>query len=110
MKNKFKNAFNGLGYALKDKSILLQCFLGLLAIIGGLIIKLDYYEWLSFIICIGLVISLEIVNTSIERVCNLFTDKYDEHVKIIKDMSSAFVLVAAIMSLIVCLLVIIRRI
>lgn len=107
---KFKDAFNGLKEALKEKSVLIQCVLGLMAIIGGLIIRLDIYEWLAFIICIGLVISLEIANSTIERLCDLYTNEENEKVKKVKDMSSAFVLVAAIVSLIVCIITVIRRI
>lgn len=107
---KFIDAFNGLKIALKEKSVIIQCILGLMAIIGGLIIKLDEYEWLAFMVCIGLVISLEIANSVIEKLCDLYSTKYDERIKIIKDMASAFVLVASIFALIVCIIVVIRRI
>ena len=107
---KFKDAFNGLKEALKEKSVLIQCILGVMAIIGGLIIRLDIYEWLAFIICIGLVISLEIANSTIEELCDLYTSERNDKVKRIKDMSSAFVLVAAIASLVVCIVVVLRRI
>lgn len=107
---KFKDAFNGLKIALKEKSVIIQCILGILAIIGGIIIKLDIYEWLAFIICIALVISLEIVNSVIEKLCDLYSKEYDERIKIIKDMASAFVLVACLFSLIICIIVVLRRI
>ena len=107
---KFSDAFNGLKDALKEKSVIIQCILGLMAIIGGIIIRLDIYEWLAFIICIGLVISLEIANSTIEKLCDLYTNEENEKVKIIKDMSSAFVLVAALAALIVCVITVIRRI
>lgn len=47
---KFAYAFTGLKEAVKEKSVLTQAILGTLAVIGGLIIKLDYYEWLAFLI------------------------------------------------------------
>lgn len=106
---KFKDAFNGLKLALKEKSVIIQVILGICAIIGGFIIRLDIYEWLAFMICIGLVISLEIANSVIEKLCDLYSKEYDERIKKIKDMSSAFVLVASIFALIVCILVTIRR-
>ena len=49
---KFAYAFTGLKEAVKEKSVLTQVILGTLAVIGGVIIKLDYYEWLAFLICI----------------------------------------------------------
>ena len=107
---KFRDAFGGLGLALKEKSVRIQCVLGVLAIIGGIIIRLDCYEWLAFVICIGLVISLEIVNSVIEKLCDLYSERYDERIRIIKDMSSGFVLSASICALIVCIITLLRRI
>lgn len=107
---KFFDAFNGLKMALKHKSVLIQVILGVLAIIGGIIIKLDVYEWLAFIICISLVILCEVFNTAIEKLCNYLTDKHDEKIKIIKDLASAAVLIPSIGALLVCVAVVLRRI
>ncbi|MBR0461626.1 MAG: diacylglycerol kinase family protein [Erysipelotrichaceae bacterium] len=107
---KFTDAFNGLKEVLKDRSVQTQCILGVMAVIGGIIIRLDEYEWLAFVICIGLVISLEIINSAFERLCDLYTDGYDEKVKSIKDIASACVLVAALAALAVCVIAVLRRI
>lgn len=107
---KFMDAFNGLKVALSHKAVVIQIVLGILAIIGGIIIKLDYYEWLAFIICISLVILCEIFNTSIENIGNYLNINKDDKIKTIKDLSSAAVLVSAIGALIVCVLTVIRRI
>ena len=48
---KFIPAFHGLKTVVKDKGIRIQLILGLMAIVGGLIIRLDAYEWLAFVIC-----------------------------------------------------------
>ena len=106
---KFGNAFLGLRVALKENSVIVQCVLAVLAIIGGISISLDHYEWLAFFICIGFVIALEILNSVIEKLCDLYTRAYNQQVKVIKDMSAAAVLIAAITSLIVCLLCLFRR-
>lgn len=106
---KFLDAFHGIKLSFNHKAIVVQFVLGVLAIIGGIIVKLDYYEWLAFIICIALVIALEIANTCIEYICNYVCDKQDEKIKTIKDMSAAFVLVMSIGALAVCVFVIIRR-
>lgn len=106
---KFSDAFNGLKLAFTHKAVLIQIILGVLAIIGGIIIKLDYYEWLAFIICIVLVIGSEIINTAIENICNYLNTEKDERIRIIKDLSSAAVLINSIGALIVCIFVVIRR-
>lgn len=108
--NKFKVAFNGIKVAFKHKAVIIQCVLGIFAIIGGLIINLDYYEWLVFIICIALVIGAEIFNTCIEKLCDLYSTEKDERIRLIKDLSSGAVLVFSIGALVVCIFTVLRRI
>ncbi|MBR4470753.1 MAG: diacylglycerol kinase [Erysipelotrichaceae bacterium] len=107
---KFRDAFNGLKIGMHHKAVIIQCVLGTMAVIGGLIIKLDHYEWLAFVICIMSVISMEIMNTSVEMIGNYLNMNEDPKIKAIKDLSSAAVLVSGIGSLIVCILCLIRRI
>ena len=107
---KFLDAFNGLKLALSHRAVLIQCTLGVCALIGGLIIRLDFYEWLAFVICIALVIMCEIFNTVVEKIGDYLNSEYDERIKAIKDLSSAAVLVSSIGSLIICILVVLRRV
>ena len=109
MKKKFADSFNGLKTALMHKAVLVQCFLGAMAVIGGLIISLDYYEWLAYIICIFMVISTEIMNTAVERIGDYLNMHEDERIKTIKDLSSGAVLAASIGALAVCIFSLIRR-
>ena len=55
--------------------------------------------------CIGLVISLECMNTAIEAVVDLVTEEFHPKAKIAKDAAAAAVLIAAILSVIIGLLV-----
>ena len=107
--NKFNHAYNGLKIAIKHRAVLIQFVLAILAIVGGIIIRLDYYEWLAFLICIGLVITSELLNTCIEMICNYLTIEYDERIKKIKDISSGAVLFSSIIALLVCIICTIRR-
>ena len=107
---KFKCAFEGIKDALKEKAVLTQVVLAIFAIVGGLIIKLDTYEWLAFIICIAGVIALEITNSVIEKLCDLYSTEYNEKIKVIKDMASGAVLVFCIGAFLVCVLCVLRRI
>ena len=107
---KFKDAFNGVKIAVKHKAVLIQFVLGLMAVIGGLIIRLDHYEWLAFIICIVMVIAAEIFNTAIEKIGDYLNINNDERIREIKDLSSGAVLICSVGALIICLLCLIRRI
>ena len=106
---KFKDAFNGLLLGFKHKGIIIQFVLMVLAIIGGSIIKLDYYEWLAFVICIFMVLSSEFLNTSIEKIGDYLNNEYDDKIKVIKDLAAAGVLLACFGALVVCLFVLCRR-
>ena len=48
---------------------------------------------------IGAVIALELVNTSIEHVCNSVTREYNAQIKLAKDLAAAAVLVMAVAAL-----------
>ena len=91
---KFRNAFDGLRTALNHQAVLVQILLA---------------EWLAFVICIGMVIASEIFNTAIEKIGDYLNNENDERIKVIKDLSSAAVLVSAVCAFVVCILCVIRR-
>ncbi len=106
---KFVPAFQGLKIAIRDKGIRIQFILGIMAVIGGFVIRLDVYEWLAFVICIAMVISSEIFNSAIERLCDRVNEAEDERIRAIKDLSCAGVFLACAGALIVCVICVIRR-
>ncbi|MBQ1483300.1 MAG: diacylglycerol kinase [Erysipelotrichaceae bacterium] len=106
---KFADSFHGLKIALKHRAVRVQCVLGIFALIGGLIVRLDHYEWLAFIICIFMVISAEIMNTAVERIGDYLNMEKDPKIKAIKDLSSAAVLTASLGALSVCIFCVVRR-
>ena len=96
MKKKFKPAIDGLLYGLHDKSVRIQYLLGLIAVIAGFLLKLTYLEWTAFVLCIGLVLVAELLNTAIELVCNRITMSYENEIKVIKDLAAGAVLASAV--------------
>lgn len=107
--NKFKVAFTGLYKAIKDKSVMIQMILALITLCAGLVLRFTYGEWLACIICIGMVISSEIFNTCIERLCDVYTVKDDDKIGYIKDIAAGAVLVTALVSLMIMVMIVIRR-
>jgi Diacylglycerol kinase len=59
----------------------------------------------AVLFCIGLVISLEMINSAIERYCDLVTTDFHPGIKVIKDVAAGAVLVASITSLIIGLII-----
>ncbi len=102
MLDAWKNAFNGMVYALKTQtSIKIQIIVAILAVILGAVLKLNSIEWLFLFLAIFIVIITEMVNTCIETVVDLYTEKFHEKAKIAKDVGAAAVIFAALNSVIV---------
>ena len=109
MKEKFRPAFNGILLGFKDPAIRLQMILAMLAMIAGFVLKLNIAEWIAVILRMGLVLSSEILNTCVEKVCDLYSKEEDERIKVIKDLAAGAVLVSAICALITAALILISR-
>ena len=84
---KFRYAFRGISFVWKtQKSFRIQCIIG---IIANLIL------WHPSVIIVTIfILSLEIINTVIERICNFINPKYNKAIEIIKDISAGSVFLA----------------
>ncbi len=110
MKEKFNNAFSGLMDGIRDHSIRTQMILGLMAVCAGLFLRLDSGEWIAVVICIGMVVSTEMLNTCIERLCDLYDTHRNEKIHVIKDLGAGAVLTASLCALVTALIILIRHI
>ena len=110
MKEKFRPAFQGLIDAIHEPGCRTQIILAALALCAGFILKLSAGEWVAVIICIGMVITAEILNTCIERVCDLYSNEFDERIRLIKDLAAGAVLVSAIAALLCSLIILFSHI
>lgn len=63
--------------------------------------KATKVEYIALLFCIGLVISCEMINTSIETIINLSSPAYNNLAKITKDVAAGAVLVTTIMAVII---------
>lgn len=107
----FKFCFSGIIYTIKnEQSFVIELIIGFIAIILGLILKLNIIEWCIVCIVIGLVLSLELINTAVEAVVDLVTKDKKELAKIAKDTSAGAVLVMAIVSVIIGIIIYLPKI
>ena len=73
----FKHAVEGIIYTFKTQpNFRVHTFFAVLAITSGLFFSINTSEWSVIIFVIGLVIICEMINTSLESVVDLLTDKY----------------------------------
>lgn len=94
-----------LQYFLKQRNAKIQTVMGIAAITLGFIVSISPYQWLLVLFCIGLVISLEMINSAIEIFCDMVTTDFHPKIKIIKDVAAGAVLVASIASLVIGLII-----
>lgn len=107
----FHYAFNGLKLLLREEpNSLIHLLSALAVIILGFFFKISTYEWIAVALCIGFVLAMETVNTSIENICDLISTERDERIKKIKDIAAAGVLISSISAFTVGLLIFIPKI
>ena len=98
----FRFAVNGLLLLLKNEhNSRIHLLAAIIAIIMGIIMKIDHYEWSLLIIVIGAVFLTELLNSSIESLADLIDPEFNELIMRAKDYSAAAVLMSAIVAIVV---------
>lgn len=101
-KQAFGFAFSGLFQAFKsEKHLQLHGIIAVLVIAAGIFFDISIARWLAVAGCITLVISLELINSALEKLCDLYSTEQNPKIKYIKDVAAAAVLVASIFAAIV---------
>lgn len=109
--NSFKNALHGLKCAYKSEAHLrFHCFIALLVLIFGALFRLSAGEWIACSLCIGSVITAELINTAIEAAIDLATNDLHPLAKKAKDVAAGAVLVCAIMSVLIGIIIFLPKV
>jgi diacylglycerol kinase (ATP) len=88
-----------------EHSIMVQFSLAILMTIAGFCFNITKTEWLFQILSIGLVMSIEGINTAVEKVADFIHPDYHERIGFIKDIAAGAVLFAAITAIIIGLII-----
>ena len=88
-----------------EHSIMVQFSLAILMTIVGFYFNITKTEWLFQILSIGLVMSIEGINTAVEKVADFIHPDYHERIGFIKDIAAGAVLFAAITAIIIGLII-----
>ena len=87
--NIVKYSLNGIKtYMEEGKSFILYSFAAILEVIFGFIFKVNGLEWILIICMLGVLLSVELLNTGIERACDAITKEYNPLIKAAKDCGS----------------------
>ncbi|MEA4840166.1 MAG: diacylglycerol kinase family protein [Bacteroidales bacterium] len=88
----------------------IHLFVTFCVIIAGVFFQISAIEWVAVVFAIGLVLSLEAINTSIENLADFVSPEKHVWIKKIKDLSAAGVLMGAISAVIIGLIVFVPKI
>ena len=105
-KSAFSVAFKGLkAFFIDEAHPKIHAFFGLLAVVFGFWLNISLSEWTTIILCIGLVISLEAVNSALEKLTDIVSPEFNESAGKVKDIAAGAVLVASIAAGIIGLII-----
>jgi diacylglycerol kinase len=95
----FGYAFEGIWHCYtKELNFRIHVTFMLLAISAGFGLKISVMEWIILSGCIAMVLILEMLNTAIERLCDIVSPSRMPQIKIIKDIAAGAVLLGAVAS------------
>ncbi|QOY36183.1 diacylglycerol kinase family protein [Anaerobacillus isosaccharinicus] len=107
----FIYAWTGLKHAIRhEQNMKIHILIATIMISFAFILKIPLYEKLILLLVIGIVISLEVINTAIERVVDLVTKEYHPMAKIAKDVSAGAVLIFSFFTVVIGILIFYRPI
>ena len=109
----FSGRFKSMGFALKgaiklittEHSIMVQSSLAVVLIIAGLYFNISHEEWMFQTLAIGLVLSIEGLNTAVEKVADFIHPEFHHRIGFIKDIAAGAVFFAAMTAIAIGLMI-----
>jgi len=102
LRRSFKYALNGVFTALAIcRNLKIHYFMAIMAIVAGFYFDIERLEFSVVLLAITLVVTLEMMNTALEKAVDLLTEKYHILALIAKDISAGAVLIASIIAFII---------
>jgi len=107
----FKNAFQGLVYALRtQKNAQIHLVATVIVLLLGYALKISIIEFMIILLCVSFVWAAELLNTAIESLVDLCSPDYHPFARISKDLAAAAVLISALASAVIGFLIFTPRI
>jgi diacylglycerol kinase (ATP) len=88
-----------------EHSIMVQFFLGIIMTIVGFFMQITTTEWLFQTLAIGLVMSIEGINTAVEKIADFIHPNFHERIGFIKDIAAGAVFFAALTAVAIGLII-----
>jgi len=103
-------AFRGMMTLIKtEASIKVQLCIALTVTIAGFYFDISKTEWIAQVTMIGLVLSIEGLNTAVEAIADFIHPDYHKKIGLIKDVAAGAVLIASIAAVIIACIIYIPK-
>ncbi len=101
-----RNAWHGVSFAIENESnIRRQVFIGVVAIILALLLAVPASSIVALLIIVTIVITLELINTALERLEDVVHPNFHIAIKHSKDVGAAAVMIASFMAVVAGLII-----
>ncbi len=102
-----KHGFEGIAYSVKtQRNFRYQLVIFFIVVIASWFFQLTFTEFAVILALSALVLSMEIMNTAVEKTVDIFTDgKRHESAKIAKDVAAGAVVMAVLFSIVVGIII-----
>lgn len=112
------NRIKSVGYAFKgaiiliknEASVKVQFTIALLVTAAGFYFEISSIEWITQMLAIALVMSVEGINTAIEELANFIHPEHHKKIGLIKDIAAGAVFIASIFAIIIGFIIYIPKI
>ncbi len=107
----FKYAFSGLVAATKSEcNMKFHLCATVCVVVAGFVFCISAAEWLAVLLCCGMVVGAEMLNTAIEKLADAIEPTKNERIKFVKDAAAGGVLACAIAAACVGLIIFVPKI
>ncbi|WP_313805967.1 diacylglycerol kinase family protein [Flavobacterium sp.] len=113
----FTGRLKSIGFAVRgaiklattEHSVMVQSSIAVLMIIAGFYFEISKTEWMFQILAFGLVLSIEGLNTAVEKIADFIHPDYHERIGFIKDIAAGAVFFAAMAAMAIGALIYLPR-
>lgn len=113
----FSGRLKSMGFAFKgalklittEHSVMVQISIGIIMTIAGFYFQISHTEWMFQILAIGLILSIEGLNTAVEKIADFIHPEFHERIGFIKDIAAGAVFFAAMTAIAIGLMIYIPK-
>jgi diacylglycerol kinase (ATP) len=102
----FRYAAQGFVYIVRyEHNARIHLFISGVVLIMGFLLHIKRLEWVLVLLCMGFVLTAEMVNTALEKLSDFVSPQKNEKIRVIKDISAAMVLLSSFIAMIAGLII-----